>query len=858
MSSRFKLKYIIYICMGLYVIYLAVSMSQINSMLDFSWKYISRTQEASRDLRSRLNELANIIPGLFSSPDLDFQSKERELQRLESDREKSIIELKTCFQGDADTIVCLENAFRELCMQLRKVAANLEDNSSYEKAAESFNLEIMPYIRQVIGNLNEIDVATVGMSEEIQKKIQHRLNLALFISVVFGFIIIFFIILADKREQTKTLELMAREKLFDQLSRNVEEVFIVAENADKFVYVSPNSKRLLHLSSKDLGKDAHGLYEFLGSEKIVAWLKGILNHPDKDNEFFEENIEIEGLNKSFKIRVYSLGEQAGSDARYIISLNDQTQSIRHQEALSVALENAHAASAAKSSFLSHMSHEIRTPMNAIIGMTTIALARLNDQARVQDCLTKISESSRHLLGLINDVLDMSKIESGKLSITHENFNLHQSIANINNIVQPQANSRDLKFDIYLDGVDEEELIGDALRLNQILLNLLSNAYKFTPPGGSISLRIQQIQTNINSVRFRFIVEDTGIGMSEEFLKRIYDPFEQASANTAARYGGTGLGMPITANLITMMGGAIHVESKEGVGTKFIVELPFGLSQSAANKSYHLPHLKILIVDDDAGTCEHAALLLNKMGLQTRWTTSGAEAVKLVQEAQAAGHGFDVCLIDWKMPELDGAETARQIRKFVGDDMLIIIISAYDWTPIEEEARNSGVNDFIAKPFFSSSLYNALLSATRHLESAEEKPENLPHAQYDFSGKRILLVEDNEFNREIAQEFLQMVHAEVDIAENGQQAVEKVVNSTPGYYDLVLMDVQMPVMNGYDATRAIRSSSHPQAKDLIILAMTANAFSEDVANAVASGMNGHIAKPIDVNELYRLLDRYLNQ
>lgn len=363
------------------------------------------------------------------------------------------------------------------------------------------------------------------------------------------------------------------------------------------------------------------------------------------------------------------------------------------------------------------------------------------------------------------------------------------------------------------------------------------------------------------MQFRFVIRDTGIGMSQEFIKRLYTPFEQATSSTASKFGGTGLGMAITKNLVSLLGGTIFVKSEEGRGTEFTVELPFGLSGRQLEKGKgELEPLKVLVVDDDYDTCEHACLLLDKMGLRTRWVLSGAEAVKVVQESHVSGDGYDVCFIDWKMPDMDGMETVRRIRNEVGPETLIIIISAYDWGAIEEKARAIGVNGFIAKPFFASNLYNTLTSLTRRTAPKREIEVSAPpesetetaHQHYDFTGKHILLVEDNEFNREVAQEFLEMTGATVESAENGSEGVALFTASETGQYDIILMDVQMPVMDGYEATRAIRASVHPDANSIPILAMTANAFNEDVAAAVAAGMNGHIAKPIDVTALYRLL------
>lgn len=615
------------------------------------------------------------------------------------------------------------------------------------------------------------------------------------------------------------------------------------------------------MPARVLCQDSGRLYSLM-TDRDAEWLRSLLQR-GTFTEIQERDITLGEKKRQFKIRVYPVFSD-GTLTQRIIVLADQTEALAYQQTLSDALENARNANAAKSSFLSHMSHEIRTPMNAIIGMTTIALTRLDDRGRVQDCLAKIAQSSRHLLGLINDVLDMSKIENGKLSITHEPFNFQMALQGVVNLIQPQTQERRQDFDVSLSGLMK--------RTARRCFASESDSHQYSVQcrqvhsgGGDIRLEVRQIYKKNNSVRFRFIIRDTGIGMSKEFVERLYTPFEQATSSIASKFGGTGLGMAITKNLVSLLGGTIFVKSEEGRGTEFTVELPFGISGRQQDSSRaRLEPLKVLIVDDDRDTCEHAFLLLDKMGLRTRWVLSGAEAVKLVHESHECGDDYDVCFIDWKMPDMDGAETARRIRSEVGPDTLIIIISAYDWGPIEAEARASGVDAFIAKPFFASNLYNTLASMTRSVthpkaevsEVRQTGVESTAPPHYDFTGRRILLVEDNEFNREIAQEFLEMTGATVECAEDGSRAVELFTASKPGQYDIILMDVQMPVMDGYEATRSIRASEHPDAKSIPILAMTANAFSEDVAAAVASGMNGHIAKPIDVSVLYRLLDSHL--
>lgn len=534
-------------------------------------------------------------------------------------------------------------------------------------------------------------------------------------------------------------------------------------------------------------------------------------------------------------------------------INDELK--RQQKILQDALLVAQKANDAKRDFLSRMSHEIRTPMNAIIGMSAVAFNYLDDKKRTADCLSKITFSSKHLLMLLNDVLDMSKIENGKLNIRQELFDLKNLVTSLADINYGLATAKGLAFEIVISGFKDELLLGDSMRVNQILLNLLSNAIKFTPKGGSVRLEIRMLRSASDKIWLRFIVKDSGIGMKKEFLEHLYEPFEQADNGIARKYGGTGLGMAITKNLVAIMDGTIEVESQEGAGTTFMVDLPFGVSKVDKKTAAEMEEMRVLVVDDDNDTCEHAAVLLKGMGVNVDWALNGFEAIEKVRSAcEDDGRCYDVCFIEWCMPELDGIETARRMRRYVGPDVLIIIISAYDWSGIEEQAKAAGVNAFIAKPFFASNLYNTLLTVSRKPELGFSAVGN--KETYDFGGKKVLLVEDNELNMEIASELLKFVNLQVEHAENGKVAVDIFRNSKEKEYALIFMDIQMPLMNGYDAARCIRSSEHPAAGTIPIIAMTANAFNDDVQAAFDAGMNGHLAKPIDVEVLYKTIARYI--
>lgn len=539
---------------------------------------------------------------------------------------------------------------------------------------------------------------------------------------------------------------------------------------------------------------------------------------------------------------------------FFVDIDDEKKMEAQLEAQRVDLQDALAAAQhanrAKTTFLNNMSHDIRTPMNAIIGFTSLAAAHIDNKEQVKDYLTKIATSSNHLLSLINDVLDMSRIESGKVKIEEKESSLPEILHDLKTIVQADIMSKQLDF--YIDTVDvvNEHVLCDKLRLNQILLNLLSNAMKFTKPGGMVSVRILQKRNAPEGYAdYEFQVKDTGVGMSPEFLKHVFDPFERERTSTVSGIQGTGLGMAITKNIVDMMGGTVSVDSEVGKGTTFTVSLQFKTCSGSVKQETipQLRGLRALVADDDFNTCSSVTKMLAAIGMRPDWTTSGKEAVLRVKLAGEQEDKYAVYIIDWLMPDMNGIEVVRRIRALIGEETPIIVLTAYDWSDIEEEARKAGVTAFCSKPIFLSELKEILESPF----TVKNKEEALQET-FSFHGKEILLVENNELNQEIAVEILKEVGFDVDVANDGVVAVERMREAKPGRYELILMDIQMPVMDGYEATRQIRALENPDVAGIPIIAMTANAFDEDKKAALEAGMNGHIAKPIDVSKLLELL------
>lgn len=520
-----------------------------------------------------------------------------------------------------------------------------------------------------------------------------------------------------------------------------------------------------------------------------------------------------------------------------------------------ALDFAEKANQAKSDFLARMSHDIRTPMNAIVGMTAIAGAHVDDHERVHDCLKKITSASNLLLSLINEILDMSKIESGRLKLSEDEFNIGELLQDLIVMMQSEIKNKQHKLDIHVSGLHHENVVGDIQRIKQVLMNIISNAIKYTPDNGQILISIEEKAPHDGIANYEFVFEDNGRGMKPDFLDKIFQPFERADDHGISSIQGTGLGMAISHSIIRMMGGDIQVESEYGKGTRFTIHMPLKYHEKAFDEKIERPELSVLVVDDDKTACLSTCNCLSEIGLKSDWVCSGSEAVAATRKRHKEKEDYFAVIMDLKMPGMSGIETTRQIRSAVGPDVPIIILSAYDIDEYEADARKAGANGFVAKPLFKSKLLQIL---RRFLEKGEVRQvtEPVKFSEADHSGKHLLLVEDNDLNREIAEEIIGSTGVLVETAVNGQDAVDKVMQSAEGYYQMILMDIQMPVMDGYEATRQIRQLPRTDVVNIPIIAMTANAFSEDVANALNAGMNHHLAKPIDIKALMGVLSTYL--
>lgn len=671
---------------------------------------------------------------------------------------------------------------------------------------------------------------------------------AVFIVLIIGLIFLLFERQSRKRIESKEQDIQYREQLFSILSENIDDVFLMLNSKSYAVeYVTPNVNRVLGISKEEVTADLKtlGKAAYIGG-KIISYPELDLMQPGQSITLESERTHRKTAEKRwFYESVYRVGD--GQSDKFIVVLSDRTKDRQNKIMLETALNAANAANRAKSTFLNNISHDIRTPMNAIVGLTVLLNHDSSDQERVKEYTRKITASSQYLLGLINDVLDMSKIESGKTTLNITEINLAELIDELGTMIRPQAKAKQQEFELFLKNVTTEHLIGDRMRINQVLINILSNAVKYTPAGGRIQMTVTQLpQKTKDFVRLRFEVQDNGIGMSEEFLAVIFEPFAREINSVTNQIQGTGLGMPIVKNLVELMGGTIDVKSKQGEGSLFTVDLELRIQEQNIDEEFWENHriTRVLVVDDDENICTNVVRAMEGTGVLMQYALGGGNAIREIGQAHQEGVLFDLVLLDWKMPGMDGIQTAREIRAMLPEHIPIILLTAYEWDEIEEEALAAGIDGFLAKPFFLTSFKQAIVT----VQAKDQKIPDTEAPDDILTGITILAAEDNELNAEILRELLNMNNVACDFVSNGQELLEAFEKSKPDQYDLILTDIQMPVMNGYDAARAIRSCGHPCGKIIPIVAMTANAFAEDVKEALDAGMNAHVPKPIDMRNL----------
>ncbi|MBD5460812.1 MAG: response regulator [Lachnospiraceae bacterium] len=702
--------------------------------------------------------------------------------------------------------------------------------------------------------------AVQNEADEILRDAQMTLGIVALMLIIGGvFILLFRHIDKDIKIKDKKIEYQARlfDTLTDYISRNTDDVYMLLnQENEEPEYISGNAERVLGVKPEDVIsylKAADQEADFDSAMKYDAMFKALVPGGESVSRTPERIDPRTGERRYFKENVDCVDIQG--QRKRLVYISDRTMERKTQNSLTEALHMAKAANNAKTSFLSSISHDIRTPMNAIIGFLALMRDEVDNPDVVMNYNKRIDAASQHLLGLINDVLDMNKIESGSATLSISEMDLADVIDEINVIIRPQTKAKSQTFEIVVTHMAFEHLLGDKLRLNQILINLLSNAVKYTPENGTIELRVEELPQVVNNYsRVRFTVSDNGMGMSEAYQKVLFDPFTRDEDNAAVHeIQGTGLGMPITKNLVELMGGTIEVKSKQGEGSTFIVELEFCIQEREADQKFWADHqlAKMIVADDDEETCCSIVKTMSKVGVITDYATNGHTAVQMMREHRESGHPYDLILLDWKMPTLDGLETARLIRQNYPDKIPILLLTAYDWSDIEQEAMEIGVDHFMPKPFFLSNFKEAV----KRIMGSQNKSE-LPQSDI-VQGKHVLVVDDLKVNRFILVKLLGTLGAVCDTADNGQEAVEKFQASQPDEYDLILMDVQMPVMDGYTATRTIRSSSHPSARSVPIIAMTANAFVDDVREAIESGMDAHIAKPVQIDNLKTTIRQVLD-
>lgn len=729
--------------------------------------------------------------------------------------------------------------------------------TKFVKSGEGYYLVYQP---TKILNWTVVGIVPSAVVNASMNRLQAITIPAIIVLVVFVFAIVIFFIVSENRRNlaAKDTEILYREELFGILTSNSEDIYFIVDDGDyKVTYVSPNIEKALGLREEDIRANIHLVDELAASPDTVRIIDKFSEIDLGAQKQFEREYIHSKTGECLWFLVTVFHTKINDDKKYVIILSDRSRERRMNQTLSHALQVAKSANEAKSNFLANMSHDIRTPMNAIVGFSMLLRKNPDNPDKVREYTKKIISSGQHLLSLINDVLDMSKIESGKTSLNPTEFRLAELIDEIHTIVIPQMKMKKLNFELRSRGRLPEYIVGDRMRINQILLNLLSNAIKYTPEGGSIILTTEGRQKSANLAHIRFIVADNGYGMSAEFLKNLFEPFAREDNDKINGIQGTGLGMAITKNIVELMGGSISVDSEPGCGSVFNVDLELQIVNGEPDKEFwrELGITRMLVADDMEEVCVDVRELMAETGVEVDCAIGGKEAVRMASAAAEIHEEYHIIILDWKMMDMDGVEAARRIREKVGDMVPIMVLTSYDFENIEDKAREAGITAFLSKPFFVSSFRNAVEKSC--ILSEEHDIMESPDERMEFAGMRILAAEDNEPNAEILTELLKTEGIECEIAENGKEAVELFNASKPGYYDMIFMDIAMPVMDGYEATGFIRSSLHPDGATIPIVAMTAYVFEEDVRRSLEEGMDAHTAKPIDmenVKDLIRQLRR----
>lgn len=762
--------------------------------------------------------------------------------------------LREQYPGNTETVEKLISKFHTL-QGIHDQFIVLVRQGKAEEAEAMLYSQAYPIYKETEALISEISDFSQDTIDEYVLKAQELNQFTNQMAVIWGAVLIgltiFISTISVRTISRRNANLFHNSTLFRIISENIDDVFMVYDfNSDSVEYLSDNAQRILGINAEEYKRNMWISRAYFDDETFRRITRSF--GKDDTGEMYEYEFVMTdpktGDEKEFSSRRYPIMEN-GKLVKYVFMTSDLTEERRTQSMMRAALDRAEDANVAKRDFLSRMSHEIRTPMNAMAGTLRTLEYHLDDPQKAREYVEKIDMSMKHLLELIGNILDMSKIESGKLELDIKEFSLNAMLGDIAAIMQPKAEENKQFFDVVMKDLTCDALKGDELRIKQVLLNFLSNALKFTQESGKIRMTVEEKQNKGDQVCLRFEVRDTGVGMKKEFLARIFDPFEQEEASTYRKYGGTGLGMPLSKSFVESMGGKIEVQSVPAMGSIFSFSIWLtrtdaeGISLKISDK---IRNMNILIVEDDKEIRGHLELLCSQLGVETVAVSSGVEAAKALKETD---RNFDLCLVDLYMPDVDGIRTAEWIRSEAKNDVYIALMSAYDHKKVEAEALGVGVNDFLVKPVMQADIYRIL----QMLSGEEEKKEE----EFDFTGKRLLIAEDNELNMEIAKELCERVGFEVNCVYDGKKALEKFKASDEYYYDAILMDIHMPVMNGHEAARAIRALKRKDAHSVVILAMTANAFYEDAEEAIKSGMNEHFAKPIEPEAIFASLKRFLN-